>query len=221
MSIPSTITQVLATLVLVVPGFVFQAVRIRLNGRTPADIELAGRVLRAIVISTVFALAYFIVLGDALTQAATSSGTVFDHPRRAAAFGLLGGIVIPAAVAVFPSVRKALRSVGDVGGVRDRCRALLKVNTWTQYDTRPTAWDVAFAQAEVGWFVRIKMANGTWFAGYWGEGAWASTFPDPPSLFVDIEYEVGETGVIGAEVTGSRGSVIDCRDAVLVELLKP
>jgi len=114
--------------------------------------------------------------------------------------------VIPAAVAAFPSVRKALRSVGDVGGVRDRCRALLKLSTWTQYDTRPTAWDVAY---------------GTWFAGYWGEGAWASTFPDPPSLFVDIEYEVGDTGVIGHEVTGSRGSVIDCRDAVLVELLKP
>lgn len=58
MPIPSTTQQLLITLLLVIPGFVYQQVRIRFRGRLPSDIELTSRLLRAIATSTIFALAY-------------------------------------------------------------------------------------------------------------------------------------------------------------------
>lgn len=221
MSIPSTVTQLLATLLLVVPGFVFQAMRIRLIGRSPADVELAGRVLRAIVISTIFALAYLLVLGPAGADVVQRQEDALAHPRLAATMGLLGAFVIPtlvAAVFSFADIRKALK---PHVGFRAKAAALMRVSAWTRYDPRPTAWDLAFETAEEGWYVRIKMADGSWFAGYWGASSWASTYPDPHSVFVEAEYQVDSTGKIGAEVTGTKGAVIQCGDAVLVELLKP
>jgi len=46
--IPSTPAQLLTTLLLVLPGFVYQEVRIRLRGRAPGEQELTSRLLRAI-----------------------------------------------------------------------------------------------------------------------------------------------------------------------------
>lgn len=45
MSIPSSVTQLLVLLVLIVPGFVYQAVRIQLRGRAVSDSELSTRII--------------------------------------------------------------------------------------------------------------------------------------------------------------------------------
>lgn len=213
MTVPSSLTQVLVTLVLIVPGFVYQNVRIRVAGRTPADTELAGRVLRAIVASTVFALAYLLALGPEIVDTAQARGDTLDEPRRLALLGFCAAFVIPAASAVVIHVRWSksflqhpIRTLRDEG--------------WTRYDPRPTAWDVAFQDAAVG-FVRVRMGDGSWFAGYYGANSYASSYPDPPNLFVEASFDINDLGEIQDQIINTRGAVIDCTNAVLIELLAP
>jgi hypothetical protein len=213
MTIPSTLTQLLVTLVLIVPGFVYQNVRIRVAGRTPADTELASRILRAIVASTVFALLYLLILGPEIIDTAQASRHTLDHPRRLALLGFCAAFAIPALSATVIHVRWStalfkhpIQTMRDEG--------------WSRYDPRPTAWDVAFQDASVG-FVRVRMRDGTWFAGYYGPNSYASSYPDPPNLFVEASFDIDDRGVIENQIVNTKGAVIDCTDAVLVELLAP
>jgi len=221
MTLPLTTAQLLSLLFLIVPGFVFQAVRIRLVGRSATDIDLGGRVLRAVVASTVFVLIYTVVVGAPVPLGISDYSATFEAPRKTALLGLLGGFVAPAACAVisvstsiWSPLSKWRADVAAWGWV-----SALRPDVGPRFDSRPTAWDVAFQRAEAGWFVRIKMADGSWYAGYWGPESWASTYPEQPSVFVETEYQVDEDGVIGDPVEKSEGSVIQCADAVVVELL--
>src|SRR5689334_2173320 len=106
-SIPDSIAQVLVTLVLVIPGFVFQIVRIRMHGRTPADDEITTRILTAIAVSTIFALFYIVFLGSALTDSDDLQVQARLHPRSWAFLGLLAAFVVPSVVAcVYSWVRQ-------------------------------------------------------------------------------------------------------------------
>ena len=80
MPIPSTAQQLLITLLLVIPGFVYQQVRIRFRGRLPADIDLSNRVLRAIATSTVFALMYVAVASFAFPSYDQARDWALAHP---------------------------------------------------------------------------------------------------------------------------------------------
>jgi hypothetical protein len=213
MTIPSSLTQLLVTLVLVIPGFVYQGVRIRLVGRVPGDTELAGRVLRAIVASTLFALGYLFVLGPELIDTAQTRQEALDHPRRLALLGFCLAFVIPTLAAIARHVRWSQQLL------RHPIRGL-RQEDWTRYDPRPSAWDVAFQEAGPG-FVRVRMRDGTWFAGYYGLNSYASSYPDPPNLFVEACFDIDDDGVILEQIINTRGAVIDCSDAVLVELLAP
>lgn len=63
------------------------------------------------------------------------------------------------------------------------------------------------------------MKDGTRFAGYFGENSYASSFPDPKSLYLELSYGIDEHGTITGVTEGSRGAVIDCTDAVLIEIV--
>jgi hypothetical protein len=210
--IPTTVTQVLITLVLVIPGFVYQEARTRLHGRKPSDAELTSRLLRAIAASTIFALLYVVILGPYLSDLKKGQAAALAHPRFSALLALLGAFAIPMLVAFLldlPRTRDAWRHPFN------SLRLMLST-----YDPQPSAWDVAFARASKG-FVRVRMKDGTWFAGYFGQNSYASSFPDPRSLFVEFEYSIDQNGAIGDPIEGSVGSVIECTDAVLIELLSP
>lgn len=219
MTVPSTAIQVLVTLVLVIPGFVFQATRIRLVGRSLGDADLAGRILRAIVLSTIFALIYLFAIGPTIISEESPSDLILKNPRTSAFLGLVGAFLLPAAVAALPASPRIIGSAYAATGFKNTVLALAP-SAWTRHDNRPAAWDVAFQTAEEGWYVRIKHSDGTWYAGYWGPSSWASTYPDPPTLFVETEHLVDDQGVIGDEVSGSKGTVIQCGDAILIELLE-
>ncbi|CAM3265892.1 DUF6338 domain-containing protein [Nocardioides dubius] len=211
MPIPSSATQVLVTLILIVPGFVFQGVRIRLRGRTPGDTEMTTRILSAITLSAVFALAYILVLGTAVAEPGRLQHNVLDSPRRFALLGLAAAFLVPAATA-FIVARVAAT------GRWQRLSGRLLSDQWTRTDPRPSAWDVAFQN--IGpCYVRVRDGDGSWFAGWFGEESYASSWPDPRSLFVEVSMQVSTDGTIGAPVDGSTGAIIDCTGAVLIELL--
>lgn len=209
--IPSTPAQLLTTLVLVLPGFVFQEIRIRLRGRAPGEQDVTGRLLRAIALSLAFSLVYALALGPSLADVVKDPESVMADPRRAAGLSLLLGLLLPALAAVLPTL---------VGARLDWSRLFekLRLGDLNRYDSTPSAWDRAFENAGPC-FVRVRMKDGTWFAGYYGHRSYASSFPDPRSMFLEASFSVDDAGQIGGPVSGTVGAVIDCSDAVLVELL--
>lgn len=216
-TVPSTVTQLVVLLVLVVPGFVYQAVRIRIAGRKPGDTDLPTRVLEAIVISTAFALVYLIIFGPEIRTPADAQERFADSPRITAAVGVAAAFVIPSisAFVVNPKLRSSVPTA--LRRPRETYRHI-RSGEWTRFDPRPSAWDVAFQEAGVG-FVRVRTADGTWIAGYYGPLSYASSHPDPRNLFLELGYHVESDGTIGEVITGSAGLVVDCSNALVVELL--
>lgn len=212
--VPSTATQLLITLVLIVPGFVYLGVLIRLRGRTPADADWSSRLMRAIVASATFAMAYLVTAGPEIGKALSQTPEqALTHLRTYSTWAIVTVIVIPVIAA--GSVAAVLDS--------DRFKALKEKwlpERWNRIDPRPSAWDVAFGDVEPR-FVRIKFKEGGWYAGYLGPNSYASSFPDPRSLFIELGYHVDAAGKIGEPIENTAGTVIDCTEAVLVELLQP
>lgn len=217
MTIPSSATQLLVMLVLVIPGFVYQAVRIRIVGRKPGDTDLPTRVLRAIVVSTVFALVYVFIVGPEITTPAQAQADLADHPRRLALLGFLAAFAIPALSAILLNRKQIdlkFNSTLFLHPIKT-----IRAEEWTRYDQSPSSWDFAFERSGVG-FVRVRMTDGTWVAGYYGATSYASSHPDPRNLYLETAYSVDSTGKIGDPITGSAGVVIDCTNALLIELIK-
>jgi hypothetical protein len=204
---PTSAIGLLIFLLFVVPGFVYQAVRISVRGRLPFDLELSTRIVRAIVTSGIFGLVYCIILGNELVNAAHGTGYGFEHPRIGAALALLGGIAIPAGLALIPAPDwdwlTALRG---------------KLPQITKYDFTPTAWDKAFQSAEEC-FIRVLTNDNRWIAGYYGSASYATSYPEPHQLFLEKAYEVSENGTIGDEIEGTRGVIVDCTAIQLVQVL--
>ena len=204
---PSSVTQLLILLLFVVPGFVYQAVRISVRGRLPLDIELSTRIVRAIVLSGIFALVYLMVLGDLLIDAAQGKGWGFEHPRVGAFFALLGGIIIPAGLAL---VR--LPDWNWIARVRTRVPEI------TRYDPTPTAWDKTFQNASQC-FIRISMKDGTWIAGYYGSESYATSYPETQQVFLEQAFFVSDDGTLGQRIEGTLGVMVDCSDIQFLQVL--
>lgn len=204
---PTSGTGLLVFLLFVVPGFVYQAVRISVRGRLPFDLELSTRIVRAVVTSGMFGLAYLFILGDTLIDAAHGTGYGFDHPREGAVLAFLGGIAIPAGLALIPA--PDWRWIGKL-------RA--KLPEVTKYDFTPTAWDKAF-QSAGECFIRVLTNDNRWIAGYYGSASYATSYPEPQQLFLERAYEVSADGTFGAEIEGTRGVIVDCTAIQLLQVL--
>ena len=204
---PKSVTELLLLLLFVVPGFVYQAVRISVRGRLPLDVELSTRIVRAIVTSGIFGLAYLAILGEHLVDAVNGTGFGFDYPRLGALAALLGGIIIPAVLAILPAPQWAW-----VDNVRTKLPEVAK------YDFTPTAWDKTFQSAEEC-FIRVLTNDGRWIAGYYGSASYATSYPEPHQLFLERAYEVSSDGTIGIEIEGTRGVIVDCTAIQLLQVL--
>lgn len=204
---PTSVTQLLLLLLFVVPGFVYQAVRISVRGRLPLDIELSTRIVRAIVSSGIFALVYLAIVGQDLVDAAHGTGYGFEHPRAGALVALLGGIVIPALL--------ALVRVPNWNWLQRIGARLPQV---TKYDPTPTAWDKTF-QSIGECFIRVLNKEGRWVAGYYGPSSYATSYPEPHQLFLERAFHVGDDGTIGEEIDGSQGVLIDCVGIQLLQVV--
>lgn len=204
---PTSVTGLLIFLLFVVPGFVYQATRISVRGRLPFDLELSTRIVRAVVTSGIFGLVYLLLLGSTLIDAVHGSGFGFEHPRVGALVALLGGIVLPAALALVPAPDWEW-----VGNLRARFPEIVK------YDFTPTPWDKAFQSAEEC-FIRILTNDNRWIAGYYGSASYATSYPEPHQVFLERAFEVSEDGTIGREIDGTRGVIVDCTAIQLLQVL--
>ncbi|QWC86416.1 hypothetical protein KLP28_06970 [Nocardioidaceae bacterium] len=210
---PQSVPQLLLFLTFVVPGFVYQSVRISVRGRLPLDVELSARIVRAVVASAIFGLVYVAILGRHLVDAVEGRGFVLAHPRLAALLALAGGIVIPSVVAL---VR--LPEWDWVTRLREWAQERLP--EFVTYDVTPTAWDKTF-QSSGECFIRVLNREGRWAGGYYGANSYATSFPEPQQLFLERAYVVSEDGTFEGEVPGSAGVLLDCSDLQLLQVLRP
>jgi len=187
MEIPGSSAQLLILLLFVVPGSVYQAVRQRLGGPAPDDLNFSTKLFRAIGISTALMALYLAVAGRQLLRLVeTRSGEapswngLKQHVRILGWMALLLLLVVPAMLGILDYLR-ASRSFN-----------LRKI----AYDPVPRAWDFAFKDLKPC-FVRVLTTDGLWLGGWFGEASYVSGFPEPREIFIEIAHELDSDGQIG------------------------
>lgn len=211
MEIPSSVAQLLIALLFVVPGSVYQAVRQRLRGPAPDDLNFSNKLFRAIGVSTALMAIYLAVAGKQLIGLvavphgdAPSWQGAEDHALALGWLVLLLLLVIPALLGVLDYFRAS------------RTFSLRGLAT---YSPIPRAWDFAFKDLEPC-FVRILTTDGVWLGGWLGEQSFISSFPEPREIFIEVAHEMQPDGSIGNAQPWSAGIYVRCDDVRAVEFLR-
>jgi hypothetical protein len=211
MELPGSAAQLLVLLLFVVPGSVYQAVRQRLRGPAPDDLNFSTKLFRAIGVSTALMAVYLAVAGRQLLGLVTgrhgeppSWDGVERHARALGWLVLLLLLVIPALLGVLDFVR----ATGSFN--------LHKI----AHDPVLRAWDFAFKGLEPC-FVRVLTTDGLWLGGWLGYRSFVSNFPEPRELFVEVVYQMEPDGGIGAPQAWSEGMYLRCDDIRAVEFIRP
>lgn len=85
------------------------------------------------------------------------------------------------------------------------------------YPTR-TAWDEFFRRRQECWIL-FYLKNGMMVGGYFGEHSYATTYPQPPEIYVEEVYRVDDVGEFVEIVEGTKGMLIRSADCERVEFL--
>jgi hypothetical protein len=214
MPVPSTAYGLAVLLILVIPGTVYAAVRTTVAGRGPHDSEITTRILWAILASAVFVAVYLLAFGEDLLRTFTWAG-IREHPQRAGAVGLLLGIVVPAAAAYFVHGKPDWKR-----GRLSRLPNLPWPKATTGYESTPTAWDWA-APRKGGIFVRVRLDEGKWVGGWFGDDSFISTYPERHDIYIELQYDVSVRGKFQDVVEGSAGLWVAVEPGYLVEWVEP
>ncbi|WP_328665270.1 DUF6338 family protein [Streptomyces sp. NBC_00322] len=201
--VPSTVQQLAVLLVMVLPGGVYQAVRERLRGPRPSEVQVESRVLRAVAASVVLDSLYAVVAGPWLVSLTGGQGFagVAARSRQAGIAALVLVVAVPAAAAWAEARWRARRKPSR------RRKA-------------PTAWDHLFSKRS-SCFVRIRLKDGSWVAGWYGSSSCAAAFPHDRDIFLQAQYAVLADGRIGPRLDGTGGIYIPKDSIDLLGLLEP
>lgn len=212
MALPQTVFQLLALLLLVVPGIVFTAVRRYLRGPGPDDKDFSVRLVHAVAASVVFDCVYMIIAGPWLVSMLlgdrnSAEPSALTHPRTTGLMVLTLAVVFPAVVAVIGHVR-------------------LRKNWWPfvfaeRRHSTPTAWDYA-AATNAGCYVRIHTSDGKWVGGYLPERVgFVSTYPEQRDIFIPQQFQMSSKGEFLSEIEGTLGVYVPLNGADRVEWVMP
>ncbi|WP_267881084.1 MULTISPECIES: DUF6338 family protein [unclassified Streptomyces] len=197
--------QLALLVLLVLPGVTYQFVRERRRGPVPGERDLGERVLRAIVASIALDGLYAVVAGPALVRLARGAGGGWDgfvdRPRVVGFVAVVLFLVVPAMAAVIVSL---------VDRQRRKARFL----------RTPSAWDHAFRDREPC-FVRVRLKDGNWAGGWYGNRSYASSYPHPAELYLESARVMGADGAFGARVRGTAGLRLRAEDFDVLEFVEP
>ena len=200
---PSTFTQAVVLIVLVLPGVTYQFLRERWRGPVPGERDLAERVLRAITASVVLDAVYLIALGPVLTTWLASrrpASPVLQHPRMTALLALCLLVLVPTLTAWMVTRRQQRRSAST-------------------FLTAPTAWDHAFRD-RTSCFVRARLKDGSWIGGWYGNRSYDTSFPQSPELFLEGARHMEADGNFGQRVARSGGILIRGENVDVIEFVE-
>ena len=221
--VPTGAAQFLVVAAFVMPGFVFQAARLRFRGQPPDERDQFSRTLRALGVSFAFDTAYFAAFSPAIKRLSTNYVVIFDYPVLAALCAFLVVFVVPLFVALID-----LFIYWRIGGRHDEpgrswaiWRALVRVFALAGYGTysaTPSAWDHA-ARRRPREFVRIQFADSVWLGGYLGGSGFVNATPEPREIYLETAWHLDSGGNFTMPIQGSTGIWINCVDAIAVEYL--
>lgn len=197
--VPSTGTQLMLAIGFLLPGAVYQFVLEARIGRTRHQLTWPERIARAIVMSLALGVAYVLVGGPLLTRRYEAGlAGALEHPRVTAAIVGVAVLVVPTVTALIEATIRERRQAG-------------------RYSEVPTSWDFAFNEhAHV--YVRARLHSGTWVGGWYGSQSYASTFPEPESIFLERAYRLDKGGNFIEPIPCSRGIHLLRTDIDIFEL---
>ncbi|MGW1736567.1 DUF6338 family protein [Streptomyces sp. NPDC001999] len=203
MQAPATVVQLALLVLLVLPGVTYQFVRERRRGPVPGERDLGERVLRAIVASIALDALYAVVAGPALVRLARGTGGwdgFVERPRVVGFVAVVLFLLVPAVAAV---------TVSLVDRQRRKARFL----------RTPSAWDHAFRDREPC-FVRVRLKDGNWAGGWYGDRSYASSYPHPAELYLESARVMGADGSFGARVHETAGLRLRAEDFDVLEFVE-
>lgn len=221
--VPTGAAQLLVVAAFVMPGFVFQAARLRFRGQPPDERDQFSRTLRALGVSFAFAIAYFAAFGPAIKRLSTNHAVIFDHPVLAALSAFLVVFIVPMLTALI-DLFIYWRIDGRNDGLDRRWaiwRALARVFTpagYGTYSATPSARDHA-ARRRPREFVRIQFADSVWLGGYLGRSGFVNATPEPREIYLETAWHLDSGGNFTMPIRGSAGIWINCVSAIAVEYL--
>lgn len=211
--LPQTWAQITVVFAAVIPGFVYQVSRRRVGGPDPDEIELGTRVLRAIAVSALFAGVYAVAFGPRVARYLLEPTLVFDDVRVVAAGLLVLVVIVPWIAARLTFYVTTAKWFGAAAA-----RVTGRLHLRRAWDPTPSAWDFAFSNVEPGW-IRILTKDGTWLGGWFADKSFASSFPNPPEVFIEVGYLLDESGKFTDEVSAPSGLYVRCTDIVSVDFI--
>ncbi|WP_311243995.1 DUF6338 family protein [Microbacterium sp. WCS2018Hpa-23] len=212
MSLPTDGLGVLFYLALIVPGVIFISVRAQFRGFRDVDRSVGARILLAFVVSAVFDAVYVSLIGPLVAaRMMTGNGLTAGDVGAAGWLFVLLAIVLPAITSwVVYGGGRLLRPLHEAAS---RFRAKI---TDSRYESTPTAWDLVTTTTDAGW-VRVRLAEGVWVGGRFGDSSYFSTYPEPRDLYIQEQYVMSEDGEFGEPLHLSGGVWVAVRDDYLVE----
>ena len=204
--VPSTALQAALLVMVILPGFIYQFLRERLRGPVEGERDLGERALRAVAVSILLDALYAIVAGPELvrlfrgTDPADWNGLA-QRPRMAGLAALVLFVGIPSVAA------------GGISAWERRRRR-------TRYCTTPTAWDHMF-RSQGSCFVRLRLRDGSWIGGWYGAHSYATSYPQPPELFLESAWRMNPDGSFAHRIGQTAGLYVRMSDTDMLELLHP
>lgn len=203
---PSTVMQLVFTVLLVLPGVTYQFLRERWRGPAPGERELGQRVLRALTASILLDAAYAIIAGPQLVKLVRGStpngwNGFVEQPRQVAGVALVLFILVPALAAAVVSV-------------------LQRRKAGARFTLVPTAWDFTFRNRGAC-FVRARLKDGAWVGGWYGNASYAASYPSDGELFLQSAWHLAADGTFLRRVDNSAGLYLRADNVDFLELVEP
>ncbi|MGW1272456.1 DUF6338 family protein [Streptomyces sp. NPDC002491] len=200
---PSTVAQLALLVVVVLPGVTYQLLREQQRGPSPGERDLSERVLRALAASVALNSVYAVTLGPWLVHFYGKNASVSaltSHLRPTGFLSLVLIFVVPAIAAL---------------GVSFVERRALQGN----YVSTPTAWDHIFRDCPPS-FIRARLKDGVWVGGWYGGQSFATSYPHPPEIFLELEWKLDADGRFLEKVEKTQGVHLRRDDIDILEILE-
>ncbi|MEI2269476.1 DUF6338 family protein [Microbacterium sp. No. 7] len=204
MGIPASSFAVAAFVVIALPGFIYAAVSRRFRGEAATDRDVALTVARGAVFAVTMTAFYLAFLGagllGSLSAADTPDSFVVNNPKYLGGVVLILYVAVPAIVSLLLNWRHVewsnpawtLREDGSRKAVLGWVRY---PRSRHGYSSMPSAWDHAASENHGAW-VRVRRSNGEWVGGWYTAGSFATTYPEPRSIYIARQYVLKDDGTI-------------------------
>jgi hypothetical protein len=220
--LPAGSFAVAALVVLVLPGLILAAVRRWARGELPADRSVSLAIARGVIFSLSLACIYLVIFGSVGVDALDFSDSDTIVVREPRVVGLIVGVcflAVPFAFAIVVHLPLIAAMTPAWAGSRAWLRWVRVPGPKYGYSDAPTAWDFA-VMGNQQTLVRVKRADGEWWGGWFTRGSYATTYPEPRSIFIAHEYQMEPDGSFG-EPRANQGVWLTILDSDIVEWCKP